>query len=373
MKPPGGELTTRWQKIREAMMRHQMEGVLVFSDQINPEPIHYAANYTIVGEKAFCYLPQAAEAPVLFISEAWDYETAVATSGLEDVRVIGPNFYPEIAALHKKYGGPLGIAGREALTRTERAALEASVGKESVSATGLLADAARIKSPYELALVRQAAQMADAGFQKGVAVAKAGMSDHELGAEINYVIRAMGATDNFQMLAVGTDNTGMLLPYGKKIEPGDLLLFEITPAAGSVTYGAQLCKTALFGVQLSPLLREKYAILTEALEESLRAIKPGVKMSEVTRIQDEIIGRAGYGDYCKPPYMQQRGHGFGLGAVKLKKEDTGEFEAGMSLVVHPNQFIPETGYLALGEHIIVTATGIERLTQTEPKIYECLM
>jgi len=43
----------------------------------------------------------------------------------------------------------------------------------------------------------------------------------------------------------------------------------------------------------------------------------------------------------------------------------------MSLVVHPNQFIPETGYLAIGEHIIVTATGIERLTRSEPKIYEC--
>jgi Xaa-Pro aminopeptidase len=149
-------------------------------------------------------------------------------------------------------------------------------------------------------------------------------------------------------------------------------LFEITPSVGSVTYSAQLCKTAFFGEKLGQNFLEKYAILTEALEASLLIIKPGVRIAEVTRIQDEILSKAGYGEYCKPPYMQQRGHGFGLGAVKLKKEDTGQFEEGMSLVVHPNQFIPETGYLALGEHIIVTANGIERLTRTASKIYECV-
>jgi Xaa-Pro aminopeptidase len=69
--------------------------------------------------------------------------------------------------------------------------------------------------------------------------------------------------------------------------------------------------------------------------------------------------------------MRGRGHGFGLGRIDVEEDSTLEFAEGMSLVVHPNQFIPETGYLALGEHIIVTAKGIERLTQTESKIYEC--
>jgi Xaa-Pro aminopeptidase len=365
------EMALRWKKIREAMTRYRIGGLLVFSDQTHPEPIHYVANYIMMGDKAFCYLPPDEDQPVLFISELWDYEKTEAASDLKDVRVIGENFYRELATLNKKYGGPLGIVGRENLTRAEVEAVESAMAQETVSATRLLEDVAIIKSPYELELIREAARMADAGFERAIEVVKEGMADYELGAEMNYVIRDMGATENFQMLAVGKEIPGMLLPYGKKVEPGDFLLFEITPAVGSVTYSAQACKTAYFG-EIPDMVRDKYAILTEALEESLRVIRAGTKMSEVTRVEDEIFSKAGYEEYCRPPYMQQRGHGFGLGAIKLTKEGNQEFKEGMSCVVHPNQFIPEIGYLALGEQIIVTANGIERLTRTEPRIYECV-
>jgi len=370
MAPPAEEMRLRWQKIREAMASYRFGGVLVFSNQIHPELIHYLTNYTLIGDKAFCYLPLNADQPILFISESWDYERAVTESKLKDVRVIGEDFYCELSTLINKNGEPLGVAGRENLTRVEILALEDEIGQETKSATRLLDDVATIKSPYELELIREASRMAVAGFERAIKVVRAGMADYEVAAEIDYTVRAMGATENFQMLAVGKDNTGMHLPNGKKVEPGDLLLFELTPACGSITYSAQLCKTAILG-KMSAIIREKYAVLTEALEESLSVIKPGVSMSEIVRIQDQIIGKAGYGDYCKPPYMQQRGHGFGLGSIKLKADVTREIEAGMSFVVHPNQFIPETGYLALGEHIIITADGIERPTRLKPNIYEC--
>lgn len=364
------DMQARWQKIRLAMNNANMRGLLIFSDQAHPEPIHFLANYSLVGDEAFCYLSLDEEQPVLFISAAWDYDKAATVSGLKDVRVIGQNCYRDVAGLSKKHGGPLGIVGRKNLTRAQIELLEAALGQKTVSATRLLDEVALIKSPYELSLIREAARMADAGFEKAVTIVKEGMADYEIGAELNYVIRDMGANENFQMLVIGRDNTGMLLPYGKKVEQGDLLLFEITPAVGSVTYSAQVCKTAFLG-ELPLLIGEKYAILQEALEASLQVIRPGVKMSEVTRIEDEVFGKAGYGEYCRPPYMQQRGHGFGLGAIKLTSEGPEEFAEGMSFVVHPNQFIPETGYLALGEHVIVTADGIERLTRTEAKIYEC--
>ena len=370
MTPPREEMYSRWEKLRAGMRRQQLKGLLVFSSQIKPEPIHYLTNYTLIGEKAFCLLPPNEDPPVLYISAAWDCARAEKEARGVDVRIIGKDLHRELAALINKYGMPVGMCGEENLPRLDRAALEAELGAEPASGTRLLEDAAAIKSTYELALIREASRMADAGFNSAIAAAREGMADFELGAEIDYAVRNMGATDNFQMLAVGKGNTGMHLPYGKKLEPGDLLLFEISPAFGSITYSAQLCKTAVLG-RISSLIEDKYAVLIEALEASLKIIKPGVEMGEVTRVQDEIIGRAGYGEFCRPPYMQQRGHGFGLGAIKIKADVTRKFEAGMSCVVHPNQFIPETGYLALGEHVIVTSEGIERLTLLEPNIYEC--
>ena len=370
MSIPLEEMSARRAKMQEAMAKGGLDGLLVFANQLKPVSLHYVANYTLLGSHAFYWLPLTG-LPVLFISEAWDVDRAVKESGLDDVRVLGENWPREIADLCRSSKGRLGLVDREIMGQQELAMLEKAIGRETPSATRFLEDLTNVKSPYELEKIRAAAKMADAGFARALAVMREGLPDYELVAEIDYTMRKMGATDNFQMMAVGKHSTGMLLPMGKKVEPGDLILFEITPANGSETYSAQLCRTAIFGEPPSELTLDKYNILIKALEDSLAVIKPGVRISEVAKIQNDIIEKAGYAAYCQPPFMRARGHGFGLGRLELDEESVLEFAPGISLVVHPNQYLPETGYLALGEHIIVTEKGIERLTKTESKIYVC--
>jgi hypothetical protein len=36
----------------------------------------------------------------------------------------------------------------------------------------------------------------------------------------------------------------------------------------------------------------------------------------------------------------------------------------MLFIVHPNQYIPEVGYLLCGEPVRVTASGVEQLTRS---------
>ena len=371
MSIPQEELLLRWTKLQEAMARENWDGLLVFANQLKTANLHYVANYTLLGSRACCYVPPVGP-PVLLISEAWDLERAHKESPIKDIRVLGRDWPRELAACCSSRIGQIGLAAREIMGQQDIQALETALGRSTVSASRLMEDLANIKSPYELTLIRAAADMADAGFLRAQEVMRPGLTDYELVAEIDYVMRRMGATDNFQMLAVGKQNTGMLLPVGKKLERGDLILFEITPANGSETYSAQLCRTAIFGEAPDALLQEKYHLLCEALEASLAVIKPGVMVGEVARIQNKIFEKAGYGEYCQPPFMRARGHGFGLGRIEIDEDSPLEFAEGMTVVVHPNQFLPETGYLALGEHIIVTDNGIERLTGTESRIYECL-
>ena len=150
---PTGEMDLRWRSIQEAMARAKLGGLLVFSNQLNSELVHYVANCTVLGERAFCYLPPKGQ-PVLFISEAWDLERTIKESHLKDVRVIGKNWPQEIASISRSCEGRLGIAGRENLGRFGIGALEEPLGRESVSATRFLEDLATIKSPYELTLIR---------------------------------------------------------------------------------------------------------------------------------------------------------------------------------------------------------------------------
>ena len=116
--------------------------------------------------------------------------------------------------------------------------------------------------------------------------------------------------------------------------------------------------------------KEKYCLLTEALEEALRIMKPGLPISEIAKKQNGIIGAGGYEKYCHPPFMRSRGHNFGLGQIDLTEDAEGVLLPGMAMVVHPNQYIPETGYLACGETVYVTETGIIRVNATPAVLYE---
>jgi Xaa-Pro aminopeptidase len=45
-------------------------------------------------------------------------------------------------------------------------------------------------------------------------------------------------------------------------------------------------------------------------------------------------------------------------------------EAGMTIIVHPNTYHPEAGYLVLGDVVVVGDTGCEVLTRTPRRLFE---
>ena len=86
---------------------------------------------------------------------------------------------------------------------------------------------------------------------------------------------------------------------------------------------------------------------------------------EVTQRMDDRFRAAGYGDYCRPPYMRVRGHGLGITSDcpgDLTVDSEARLEAGMVFVMHPNQYIPETGYLMCGEPVVITPDGAKALS-----------
>jgi Xaa-Pro dipeptidase len=86
---------------------------------------------------------------------------------------------------------------------------------------------------------------------------------------------------------------------------------------------------------------------------------------DVTERIDDCFRGAGYGDYCKPPYMRVRGHGLGITSDlpgDLTVESEGRLEEGMMFVMHPNQYLPETGYLMCGEPVVITPAGAKALS-----------
>ena len=69
-----------------------------------------------------------------------------------------------------------------------------------------------------------------------------------------------------------------------------------------------------------------------------------------------------------------RGHALGLmpdmKPAILEDVDT-VLEPGMTLIVHPNTYHPDVGYIVLGDAVRVTQTGCEVLTRTPRELFAC--
>ncbi|MDR2163882.1 MAG: Xaa-Pro peptidase family protein [Clostridiales Family XIII bacterium] len=365
---PLKEAENRTEIIRSHMAAEGIGVLVAYSMQWKSEIVHYLSNYRMLGLSACVVLPLSSD-PVLFISEEGDMERAASTGWIRDVRLFDGYDLTEVIALARMHGNVCAVAGLEILTAKQYAAFDIAFCDHLRNGLHIIDEAAKIKSPWEIKLLEDGGQLADIGFLAEISAIHCGLKEYELAADMNFAMCAAGADDNFQMLAAGKDLSCMHVPREKKIESGDLILSEITPMKCSITYAVQLCRTAKLGKATS-IEYDKYMLLVEALEKSLSAIKPGVRAGEIAKIQNQIIGAEGYEKYCKPPYMRSRGHNFGLGQFELTEDNEEELREGMAMVVHPNQYLPETGYLACGETIIVTATGIRRLSKLPVHLYE---
>jgi Xaa-Pro dipeptidase len=149
---------------------------------------------------------------------------------------------------------------------------------------------------------------------------------------------------------------------GRRLARGDIILAEITPSYRGQL--AQICRTVVVGPAPEELV-EKYALVVHAMDQGIAAAVPGVPMSEVCRAINVVLEAKGYAEYCHPPHIRRRGHGLGFASVRpgdVALDNQTVLEPDMLFMIHPNQYLPETGYLLCGEPVVMTASSAEPLT-----------
>ena len=136
---------------------------------------------------------------------------------------------------------------------------------------------------------------------------------------------------------------------------------ELTPCVEG--YYAQLCRTLVIGAP-SEVQRRAFDVYLEAAEAGEAVLRAGVRASAIARAENDVFRRHGLGQYTTSEYTRVRGHGQGLFVDSkphiLEDVDT-ELPAGAVVVVHPNTYHPEAGYMVFGDTSIITADGFERL------------
>jgi Xaa-Pro aminopeptidase len=244
-----------------------------------------------------------------------------------------------------------------------------TLNQRPVNTKDIVENMACRKSEFELERLRRAASIADAGVKALHEDARIGLKEFELAAIVEYKMRSLGAEDNFGMVVANNHNQALHPPTDRVVQSGDIIIGEITPCVGGLF--VQICRTMVLG-RAAPVVSEKYAILKKAMGLGLDAAKTGAPASGIAAAINGTFVEAGYEKYCRPPFMRVRGHGLGCGSSapgNLEDENKTTLEEGMTFIIHPNQYIPETGYMTLGDTVVMTPDKAEPMTRSSWDLY----
>jgi Xaa-Pro dipeptidase len=351
--------------IRREMAQQDIDLLLAFHDGAHfiekPNAVMVLSGFKSMGP-TMVILPRDGKA-TLVVTPPWDMERAADCApdfhhaGVDDIVDVLVNHIPPVSALK------IGTAGLAGMPWRVGERLGAVIGGEPRLVDKLVFGAARRKSDKQIANARRAAQIAQQGYERLLQVARPGMREDELAVELKLYMKTLGAEDNFLMLCAGSHNQAVQPSSGRRLERGDIILAEITPSV--MGQMAQICRTAVLG-PANDALKGGYELVVRSMAHGIATAQPGATMADVCGAIDSVLAAQGYGEYCHPPHIRRRGHGLGFGSNwpgDVSLDNTTILEAGMFFVIHPNQYLPETGYLLCGEPVLVTANEPEVLSE----------
>ncbi len=227
-----------------------------------------------------------------------------------------------------------------------------------------------IKDAEEIRFIREACRIADAAFNDIVTFMHAGMTEIEIAARLESVMRQEGSEKPSFDTIVASGLRGSM-PHGtatdKKLEMGDFVTMDY--GAKYQGYCSDTTRTIVIG-QPSDRQREVYAAVLETQEKVLADIAPGKTGKEIDARSRENLHRYDLDQY----FGHGLGHSLGLeiheAVPRLSQGGNCDavLEPGMLVSDEPGVYIPGWGGLRIEDTVLVTKDGAERLTKSSKEL-----
>src|SRR5437899_6076757 len=223
-----------------------------------------------------------------------------------------------------------------------------------------------IKSPEEIALIRQAIAATEASIAATFSQLAVGMSERDVSALLSREMASRGSPGG-GLVQFGPSSA---LPHGgpsagQLTRETGVLIDAGSRVAG---YTSGITRPIWFGDAPSDEFKKVYNIVHDAQTAAIENAKPGVtQCQEVDRAARKVITDAGYGQY----FTHRLGHGMGMDG-----HEPPYMVEGNTLLLEPGiVFTDEPGIYQLGkfgvrieDDCMMTATGVEVLSHRPTKL-----
>jgi Xaa-Pro dipeptidase len=234
-------------------------------------------------------------------------------------------------------------------------------GAELVGADELLSTIRVIKTPAEIAVIRDIGAAAQRIAAAACAQAGPGITERELGNLIGEGFAAAGG-DELTMLVVGAGERSAHLnapPTDRVLAAGDVVRLDVIGTKAG--YHCDVARTAVVGAPAAEVTRV-HDLLAEVHDRALEAVRPGAQSADVYRIYREAMDRA------KLPAYHFVGHGLGITLHEepfVHARTSVPLEPGMVLCIEPLTAIDGEFGIQIEDELVVTEDGCELITRAD--------
>lgn len=370
------EYAARLEGARQVLRREGLAAAVC----VAPEHLFYFSGYdahTHFSEQALIFTAGDDE-PTLVLRDS-DIMSARESAWVKDIRYYhfgarrSESAAPLVAEVLRQKGVTSGTVGIEletyALTGGYLRRLEAALGDLRLADTTRTLGWLRVvKSPAEIAYVREAQSRSLAGVRAAYEAARPGISEIQWAGAIETVMRA----NNNDYSAMPTwvwsgPRTAAChaMPTERVVQPGDPAGFSM--AGVSHRYHVSVYHCLHFG-EPSDRYRRMYDICCEAQAAQVNAIRPGAPVAEAARAAAAVVERHGE---IENMYVRW-GYGVGIGyppawlePLDVVQDSRDLFAPGMVFCLHVGLVFPDEGFgVVSGGDYLLNPDGIEALDTT---------
>jgi len=390
---PPEEIESRLTKMRAKMEKSKMEGMFV----VQKMNVYYLSGTT---QDGLLFLPLEGK-PLLMIKR--ELERARVESPMKDI--IPLKLFREIPSLVQAYRGrlpkSLGLELDVLPVKDYFKFQEVFPGVPFTDASSILRETRKIKSLFEIDLMRKAGEIGTKVYRVAKEILAEGMTEIEFGGLLEGTAKKYGHEGLLRVRSLNYEAyTWHILsgPTGGIVSQSDSPMggLGLSPAFpvgaslrvmkahepilvdfGTCYHGYQADETRMFSIgKMEQKFIDAYKACREIHDAVLENARPGEDCETIFLKSLQQAERLGYKDaYLGPPGLQTRfvGHGIGLELGEppfLAQGHSYPLEEGMTFAVEPKIVFPGEGSVGIENTVVVTRGGCDVLTPVGQEIFQ---